>query len=153
MIKKTKFTRDFKRVVVVEKRRKGVSVVNGFMIWSRKIMKIRWTVIGIKCKDGIVLGVENLIPSKMMLPGSNRRIHVVHQHSGMVDRNYTTSYMLWIDLHKIISINVTRRTIQMQLIVVQVLNGVPPTEDYSLAKYNKVNVDSVFTFMLIQLFL
>jgi hypothetical protein len=26
---------------------------------------------------------------------------------------------------------------------VQVLNGVPPTEDYSLAKYNKVNVDSV----------
>ncbi|WJX60765.1 hypothetical protein P8452_45935 [Trifolium repens] len=28
----------------------------------------------------------------------------------------------------------------MQLIVVQVLNGVPPTEDYSLAKYNKVQV-------------
>jgi hypothetical protein len=42
MIKKTKFTRDFKRVVVVEKRRKGVSVVNGFMNWSKKIMKIPW---------------------------------------------------------------------------------------------------------------
>ncbi|KAF9590876.1 hypothetical protein IFM89_039191, partial [Coptis chinensis] len=31
-------------------------------------------VIGIKCNDGIVM---------MMLPGSNRRIHSVHRHSGM----------------------------------------------------------------------
>lgn len=29
-------------------------------------------------------GVEKLIASKMMLPGSNRRIHSVHRHSGMV---------------------------------------------------------------------
>ena len=28
--------------------------------------------------------MEKLIPSKMMLPGSNRRIHSVHRHSGMV---------------------------------------------------------------------
>lgn len=70
------------------------------------------TVIGIKCKDGIVVvkcpseymylsnfvlstywiwwwfmegqGVEKLIASKMMLPGSNRRIHSVHRHAGMV---------------------------------------------------------------------
>nr|XP_009592267.1 proteasome subunit alpha type-3-like [Nicotiana tomentosiformis]XP_016453646.1 PREDICTED: proteasome subunit alpha type-3-like [Nicotiana tabacum] len=42
------------------------------------------TVVGIKCKDGIILGVEKLIASKMMLPGSNRRIHSVHRHSGMV---------------------------------------------------------------------
>ncbi|KAG6481105.1 hypothetical protein ZIOFF_057697 [Zingiber officinale] len=41
------------------------------------------TVIGIKCKDGIVMGVEKLISSKMMLAGSNRRIHAVHRHSGM----------------------------------------------------------------------
>ncbi|XVF04911.1 hypothetical protein REPUB_Repub05bG0125600 [Reevesia pubescens] len=41
------------------------------------------TVIGIKCKDGIVMGVEKLIASKMMLPGSNQRIHSVHRHSGM----------------------------------------------------------------------
>ncbi|KAL6009796.1 Phosphoprotein associated with glycosphingolipid-enriched microdomains 1 [Asimina triloba] len=31
-----------------------------------------------------VSGVEKLIASKMMLPGSNRRIHSVHRHSGMV---------------------------------------------------------------------
>ena len=28
--------------------------------------------------------MEKLIASKMMLPGSNRRIHAVHRHSGMV---------------------------------------------------------------------
>lgn len=31
------------------------------------------------------------------------------------NRNYTMSYMLWIDLRKIISISVKRRTIQVQL--------------------------------------
>ncbi|KAH9542053.1 hypothetical protein CY35_14G095300 [Sphagnum magellanicum] len=41
-------------------------------------------VVGIKCKDGVVLGVEKLIPSKMLLEGSNRRIHAVHKHAGMV---------------------------------------------------------------------
>jgi len=30
---------------------------------------------------------------------------------------------------------------------IQVVNGVPPTGDYSFAKYNKVNAVSVFTFM------
>ncbi|KAL3841115.1 hypothetical protein ACJIZ3_025706 [Penstemon smallii] len=41
------------------------------------------TVVAIRCKDGVVMGVEKLIASKMMLPGSNRRIHAVHRHSGM----------------------------------------------------------------------
>ncbi|KAI5443541.1 Phosphoprotein associated with glycosphingolipid-enriched microdomains 1, partial [Lathyrus oleraceus] len=51
--------------------------------YAAKAVDNSGTVIGIKCKDGIVLGVEKLIPSKMMLPGSNRRIHAVHRHSGM----------------------------------------------------------------------
>lgn len=34
-----------------------------------------------------IQGVEKLIASKMMLPGSNRRIHSVHRHSGMVNGN------------------------------------------------------------------
>uniref|UniRef100_A0A0D3G993 Proteasome subunit alpha type n=2 Tax=Oryza TaxID=4527 RepID=A0A0D3G993_9ORYZ len=41
------------------------------------------TVVGIKCKDGIVLGVEKLVTSKMILKGSNRRLHSVHRHSGL----------------------------------------------------------------------
>ncbi|RYR32651.1 hypothetical protein Ahy_A10g047187 [Arachis hypogaea] len=51
--------------------------------YAAKAVDNSGTVIGIKCKDGIVLGVEKLIASKMMLPGSNRRIHSVHRHSGM----------------------------------------------------------------------
>ncbi|GMP91628.1 hypothetical protein CsSME_00042240 [Camellia sinensis var. sinensis] len=51
--------------------------------YAAKAVDNSGTVIGIKCKDGIVLGVEKLIESKMMLPGSNRRIHAVHRHSGM----------------------------------------------------------------------
>uniref|UniRef100_A0A6N2MKB3 Proteasome subunit alpha type n=1 Tax=Salix viminalis TaxID=40686 RepID=A0A6N2MKB3_SALVM len=51
--------------------------------YAAKAVDNSGTVIGIKCKDGIVMGVEKLIASKMMLPGSNRRIHAVHRHSGM----------------------------------------------------------------------
>ncbi|WRX33409.1 Proteasome alpha-subunit [Theobroma cacao] len=51
--------------------------------YAAKAVDNSGTVIGIKCKDGIVMGVEKLIASKMMLPGSNRRIHSVHRHSGM----------------------------------------------------------------------
>ncbi|XP_020101895.1 proteasome subunit alpha type-3 isoform X1 [Ananas comosus] len=51
--------------------------------YAAKAVDNSGTVIGIKCKDGVVLGVEKLISSKMMLEGSNRRIHSVHRHSGM----------------------------------------------------------------------
>jgi len=42
------------------------------------------TAIGIRAKDGIVLGVEKLIHSKLLVPGSNRRIMTVDLHVGMV---------------------------------------------------------------------
>lgn len=42
------------------------------------------TAIGIKVSDGVVLGVEKMITSKMMVPGSNRRIFNVDSHVGMV---------------------------------------------------------------------
>eukprot|EP01027_Heterolobosea_sp_BB2_P003443 GEZU01005224.1.p1 GENE.GEZU01005224.1~~GEZU01005224.1.p1 ORF type:complete len:262 (+),score=57.42 GEZU01005224.1:97-882(+) len=41
--------------------------------------------IGICCKDGVVLGVEKLIISKMLEKGSNRRIHIVDLHAGMAN--------------------------------------------------------------------
>ncbi|EPZ32073.1 proteasome alpha 3 subunit-like protein [Rozella allomycis CSF55] len=41
------------------------------------------TVIGIKCKDGIVLGVEKLIHSKLLVSGSNRRIGTADYHIGI----------------------------------------------------------------------
>ncbi|KAL9229347.1 hypothetical protein vseg_004824 [Gypsophila vaccaria] len=51
--------------------------------YATKAVDNSGTAVAIKCKDGVVLGVEKLVQSKMMLPGSNRRIHSVHRHSGM----------------------------------------------------------------------
>nr|GMD41863.1 probable auxin efflux carrier component 1B [Ipomoea batatas] len=60
--------------------------------YAAKAVDNSGTVIGIKCKDGIVMGVEKLIASKMMLPGSNRRIHSVHRHSGMLQLYFFVVY-------------------------------------------------------------
>jgi len=41
------------------------------------------TAIGIRCKDGVVLGVEKLIVSKMLIEGSNRRVSALDTHAGV----------------------------------------------------------------------
>lgn len=41
------------------------------------------TAIGVRCKDGVVMGVEKVIISKMLLASSNRRIHTLDMHAGM----------------------------------------------------------------------
>ncbi len=46
----------------------------------------RSTVIGLKCKDGVVLAVEKLIISKLLVEGSNKRIYSVDKHAGLVSR-------------------------------------------------------------------
>lgn len=42
------------------------------------------TIVGIKCKDGILLGAEKLIVSKLWVDGTNRKIHNVDSHIGLV---------------------------------------------------------------------
>lgn len=42
------------------------------------------TCLGIRAKDGIVLACEKLVPSKLLVPGSNRRIMTVDEHVGFV---------------------------------------------------------------------
>jgi 20S proteasome subunit alpha 7 len=42
------------------------------------------TVIGLRVKDGIVFAVEKLVQSKLLVPGSNRRIQMVEEHAGLV---------------------------------------------------------------------
>lgn len=42
------------------------------------------TAIGVRCKDGIVFGVEKLIMSKMLVAGSGRRIATIDEHVGAV---------------------------------------------------------------------
>ena len=39
--------------------------------------------IGLRCKDGVVLAVEKLIISKLLVEGSNRRIYNVDRHAGV----------------------------------------------------------------------
>lgn len=39
--------------------------------------------IGIKCSDGIVLAVEKLVQTKLLVPGSNKRIFTVDYHAGI----------------------------------------------------------------------
>mmetsp|Transcript_40904 Transcript_40904/g.130680 ORF Transcript_40904/g.130680 Transcript_40904/m.130680 type:complete len:82 (-) Transcript_40904:709-954(-) len=52
--------------------------------YATKAVDNSGTAIGVKCKDGVVLGVEKLVISKMLVEGSNRRIHTVDRHAGMV---------------------------------------------------------------------
>eukprot|EP01060_Flectonema_neradi_P037965 TRINITY_DN781_c4_g1_i1.p1 TRINITY_DN781_c4_g1~~TRINITY_DN781_c4_g1_i1.p1 ORF type:complete len:246 (+),score=47.74 TRINITY_DN781_c4_g1_i1:54-791(+) len=42
------------------------------------------TAVGVCCKDGVVVGVEKLIGSRMMTPGTNTRIQRIDRHSGCV---------------------------------------------------------------------
>lgn len=39
--------------------------------------------IGLKCKDGILLAVEKLVQTKLLVPGSNKRIFTVDYHAGI----------------------------------------------------------------------
>ncbi|KAI4368666.1 hypothetical protein MLD38_017199 [Melastoma candidum] len=52
--------------------------------YAAKAVDNSGTVVGIKCMDGVAIGVEKLITYKMMFPGSNRRIHSIHSQSGTV---------------------------------------------------------------------
>lgn len=54
-----------------------------FQVYASKAVESSGTAIGVRCKDGIVLGVEKVLLSRMMLPGSNRRIYNVDKHAGI----------------------------------------------------------------------
>jgi 20S proteasome subunit alpha 7 len=40
------------------------------------------TAVGVKCKDGVILGVEKLLPFKMLVEGSGRRVQAIDLHIG-----------------------------------------------------------------------
>jgi len=51
--------------------------------YAAKAVEKSGTVVGIRCKDGVVMAVEKVITSKMLVPGSNRRILSVDTHCGI----------------------------------------------------------------------
>jgi len=51
--------------------------------YAGKAVENSGTAIAVCCKDGVVFGVEKFTISKMLVEGSNRRIHAVDKHLGM----------------------------------------------------------------------
>eukprot|EP00891_Asterochloris_glomerata_P004683 jgi/Astpho2/4683/Aster-00244 len=51
--------------------------------YAQKAIDNSGTVVGIRCTDGVVLGVEKTIVSKMLVEGSNRRTYAVDIHAGV----------------------------------------------------------------------
>jgi len=51
--------------------------------YALKAVEKAGTAVGVRCRDGVVLGVEKLITSKMLVEGSNRRILTADVHVGM----------------------------------------------------------------------
>jgi hypothetical protein len=45
------------------------------------------TIVGIRCKDGVVLAAEKLLTSKLLKPGANDRIYTVDRNIGVVCSN------------------------------------------------------------------
>jgi len=53
------------------------------------------TVIGIKCKDGVVLGVEKILHSRLLKKHVNRRIMTVDLHAGFVSARARACVLLF----------------------------------------------------------
>lgn len=49
--------------------------------YAGKAVENSGTVLGVKCTDGVVLAVEKMVISKMLVPGSMRRSHLVDEHA------------------------------------------------------------------------
>jgi len=51
--------------------------------YAQAAVKNSGTAVGVKCKDGVVVALEKLLTSKMLVPGSNRRIFTIDRHIGV----------------------------------------------------------------------
>ncbi|XP_046849508.1 proteasome subunit alpha type-3-like [Xenia sp. Carnegie-2017] len=51
--------------------------------YAQKAVENSGSVVGLKCKDGVVFGVEKLVKSKLYELSSNRRIFTIDTHIGM----------------------------------------------------------------------
>jgi len=56
--------------------------------YANKAVENSGTAIGLRVKDGIVLAVEKVVHSKLLMPGTNRRIQTIDRHIGMATAGY-----------------------------------------------------------------
>ncbi|XP_072867128.1 proteasome subunit alpha type-3 isoform X1 [Chlorocebus sabaeus] len=67
--------------------------------YAMKAVENSSTAIGIRCKDGVVFGVEKLVLSKLYEEGSNKRLFNVDRHVGMMEsRSVAQAGVQWPDL-------------------------------------------------------
>jgi 20S proteasome subunit alpha 7 len=50
------------------------------------------TVVALRCKDGVAFAVEKIITSRLYESGSNKRIHNIDKHIGMVCKKISFRY-------------------------------------------------------------
>lgn len=53
-------------------------------LYAFKAVENSGQALGVRCKDGVVLGVEKAIVSKLLVRESNRRVHTCDPHAGLV---------------------------------------------------------------------
>ncbi|WVQ85177.1 hypothetical protein IAT38_007342 [Cryptococcus sp. DSM 104549] len=51
--------------------------------YANKAVEAAGVAVGLRCRDGVVLGVERLLHSKLLVKGANRRIASLDEHIGM----------------------------------------------------------------------
>jgi len=58
--------------------------------YATKAVDNSGTAIGFVCADGVVLAVEKLLHSKLLVPGTSRRVHAVDEHIGIAAAGLVT---------------------------------------------------------------
>lgn len=51
--------------------------------YAKKAVENSGTAIGVQCKDGVIMGVEKVLLSKMLVKGTNPRIFTIDRHIGL----------------------------------------------------------------------
>ena len=52
--------------------------------YAEKAVEGSSTIVGVVCKDGIVLATEKVLPNRLLLPQTDKRIYSISRHSGIV---------------------------------------------------------------------
>ena len=54
------------------------------MEYAEKAVENSSTILGVVCKDGIILGTEKIVINKMMINGTDKRLYSISVHAGGV---------------------------------------------------------------------
>jgi hypothetical protein len=57
-------------------------LITGSLTASLFVLSLFSTAIGIKCRDGVIVGVEKLLPGRMVVKGTGRRVAAIDEHIG-----------------------------------------------------------------------